>query len=295
MIYDIKLSITYDYASPAVNGRHLACVMPMDGGGQRLLSGFLRMTPDPDEQVDRLDFFGNRVSEFAMRAPHDGIALTLEARVEKQGEAGFFPSVALESLPGQLNQIADLSHFSPLHYVAPSVRVPRHAGMTAFARSALRSGMTVTDAMMAIGHAVHEFMHFDAEATTVDTPAAQAFELRKGVCQDFSHVMVACLRGVGIPAGYVSGFLRTSPPPGKPRLEGADAMHAWVRVWCGPEAGWLEFDPTNDKPADLDHITVAYGRDYSDVAPIKGILRGSGEQTSKQSVDMVPLEEFAGH
>ena len=132
-------------------------------------------------------------------------------------------------------------------------------------------------------------MKFDPKATTVDTPATEAFAKRHGVCQDFSHIMIACLRGIGIPAGYVSGFLRTLPPPGKPRLEGADAMHAWVRAWCGPEAGWIEFDPTNDKLAGEDHIVVAYGRDYSDVSPIKGTMRISGGQKSKQAVDVIPL------
>ncbi len=288
MIYDIKLRITYDYASPAVNGRHLACVMPMEGGGQRVIAGLLSLAPQPEERVDRSDFFGNPVTEFALRAPHEGVALTLQARVERLAPAPAGPSLPLAALPEALSRTADLSPGSPLHFLSPSVRVPRHAGMAAFARAALHPGLTTAEAVIAVGRALHGYMRFDAKATTVDTPAAKAFELRQGVCQDFSHILITCLRGLGIPAGYVSGFLRTLPPPGKPRLEGADAMHAWVRAWCGPEAGWLEFDPTNDKMADADHITVAHGRDYSDVPPIKGILRGSGDQTSKQSVDVVP-------
>ena len=127
------------------------------------------------------------------------------------------------------------------------------------------------------------------EATTVATHASDAFKLKRGVCQDFSHVMIAGLRGLGIPAGYVSGFLRTIPPPGKERLEGADAMHAWVRAWCGREVGWIEFDPTNDMLASNDHITVGYGRDYSDVAPIVGVLRTTGSQTGEQAVDVIPV------
>ena len=130
---------------------------------------------------------------------------------------------------------------------------------------------------------------FDPEATTVDTPPAEAFARRHGVCQDFAQVMIACLRGVGIPAGYVSGFLRTNPPPGQPRLEGADAMHAWVRAWCGWQTGWIEFDPTNAIPAGTDHIVVARGRDYGDVAPVKGVLRIAGEQKTEHAVDVVPV------
>ena len=133
-------------------------------------------------------------------------------------------------------------------------------------------------------------MSFDPEATTVDTPPAEAFARRHGVCQDFAQVMIACLRGIGIPAGYVSGFLRTNPPPGQPRLEGADAMHAWVRAWCGRQTGWIEFDPTNAIAAGIDHILVARGRDYGDVAPVKGVLRIAGDQKTEHAVDVIPVD-----
>jgi transglutaminase-like putative cysteine protease len=133
-------------------------------------------------------------------------------------------------------------------------------------------------------------MTFDAEATTVDTPPREAFARGRGVCQDFTHVMIAGLRGIGIPAGYVSGFLRTFPPPGQPRLEGADAMHAWVRAWVGREMGWIEFDPTNDQAAGVDFVTVAVGRDYDDVAPIRGALRSAGRAETRQAVDVLPLD-----
>lgn len=290
MIYEIKLRISYDYARPAVNGRHVACVMPLEvPDAQKVMAGMVDISPRPDERVDRVDFFGNRVTEFSIRAPHTKIALTLQARVERFSPQPLADGLLLPDLPRVLSLSTDIGPDAPLHFLSPSVRVPGNAAMTAFARDHLQPGMSVTEAVFAIGHALHGYMRFDAKATTVDTPAAEAFELRQGVCQDFSHIMIACLRGIGIPAGYVSGFLRTLPPPGKPRLEGADAMHAWVRAWCGQQVGWLEFDPTNDKRADADHIVVAYGRDYSDLAPIKGILRGSGRQKSKQAVDVIPV------
>ncbi|MDP2064337.1 MAG: transglutaminase family protein [Phaeovulum sp.] len=291
MIYDIRLRIASEYDRPAVSGRHLVCVMPLETGrGQRCVSGTLTIAPEPEERLDRLDFFGNRVTEFCFRAPQDSVTLTLLARVERL-ERGEWPggSVALADLPAALAESRDLGPDSPLHFLAPSFRVPRDAAMEAFARAVLEPGMSVAAAVMAVGHALNRHLRYDPQATTVDTPAAEAFARRSGVCQDFSHIMIACLRGIGVPAGYVSGFLSTLPPPGKPRLQGADAMHAWVRAWCGPETGWIEFDPTNDRLAGGDHVVVARGRDYADVAPVKGTLRTSGTQKSRQAVDMVPL------
>lgn len=292
MIYDIKLVIDYDYANAATGGRHLACLLPLaHDPDQRLISGALTITPAPEERTDRCDFFGNSVTEFSFRGAHSGIAVMLSARVERFDPR---PSPAdatrLADLPAALSQIHSLAPDSPLHFLSPSPRVPPTEDITAFARALVHPGMTLAEILQTIGHTLHGYMHFDPDATTVDTPIAEAFAARHGVCQDFSHIMIAALRGLGIPAGYVSGFLRTLPPPGKPRLEGADAMHAWVRAWCGPTAGWIEFDPTNDKGAGTDHIVVARGRDYSDVVPIKGTLRISGGQESHQAVDVIPVE-----
>lgn len=290
MIFDIKLRIAYEYANPAVGGRHVVCVMPLAfGTGQTVHCAALQIEPAPQERVDRVDFFGNRVTEFSFRGPHDSVTLTMRARVARDDVA--VPIDASVSLAGLLAQLAgyrDIGPAAPLHFLSQSLRVPRDGAMTAFASAQLRPDMSVAQAVLAIGSALFRHMRFDPGATTVDTPAAEAFAKRRGVCQDFSHIMIACLRGIGIPAGYVSGFLRTLPPPGKPRLEGADAMHAWVRAWCGEAVGWVEFDPTNDRLAGGDHIVVAHGRDYSDVAPIKGTMRVAGGQKSRQAVDVVP-------
>lgn len=148
---------------------------------------------------------------------------------------------------------------------------------------------SVLELVTGVNTALHRLMTYDPEATEVDTPLAEAFRLRRGVCQDYAHIMIAALREIGIPAGYVSGLLRTEPPPGQPRLEGADAMHAWIMAWCGADLGWVEFDPTNDLRVGTDHIVVARGRDYSDVAPVKGVLWTSGPQTTRQTVDVIPL------
>lgn len=293
MDFEIKLRIAYQYANPAVGGRHVACVMPLAlGAGQTVQSATLTIEPAPQERVDRLDFFGNRVTEFSFRGPHDSVTLTMRARVTRDAvPPAVVGSLRLADLSDALAQCRDVGPEAPLHFLSASLRVPRDRAMTDFARTLVRPEMTVAKAVVAVGHALFRHMRFDATATTVDTPAAEAFAQRRGVCQDYSHILISCLRGIGIPSGYVSGYLRTRPPPGRPRLEGADAMHAWTRVWCGPAVGWVEFDPTNDCFAGEDHVVVARGRDYSDVAPIKGTMRISGGQKSHQAVDVVPVTD----
>jgi len=291
MIYDIKLRIAYDYANAAVGGRHVICLRPLDlARVQRVISVRLSVDPAPEEWQERLDFFENHVAEFSFGGPHDHVAVGLDARIERMPQRpSQAVSVAMKDLAPLLARLRDLGPQSPLHFTCASTRVPMDADMTAFAAALIKPGMTVAAVVRAVGKALHRHMKFDGKATTVDTPAAEAFIKRRGVCQDFSHIMIACLRGVGIPSGYVSGFLRTLPPPGKPRLEGADAMHAWMRAWAGPDLGWMEFDPTNDMESGTDHVAVAFGRDYSDVVPIKGTMRMSGRQKHHQAVDMIPL------
>lgn len=293
MIYDLSLTIAYDYGQPSPQARNVLRVLPASRDGeQRRLSAAITVDPRPDERLDRRDFFDNAISEIGFHQPIAALTVTLTSRVERVAKPLQFDlSPDLSRLVQELRAVPSLNHTSPHHFLAASPRVGFDAEITAFARAALPQGATVLASLQALGAALHAEMRFDAGATDVNTRPAQAFANRHGVCQDFSHVMIAGLRGLGIPAGYVSGFLRTEPPPGKPRLEGADAMHAWVRVWCGPELGWIEYDPTNDMMAGADHISVAVGRDYSDVAPVKGALRTSGKQISHHSVDMVPLGE----
>ncbi len=290
MIYDITLRITHSYTSPVIGSRHLARLLPADlPGEQRLIAGHLDIQPPPSERTDRADFFGNRVSDFAFRSAINEVDLHLQARIDRRGPAPLGPPSLRDDLPRELGNSVSLAPDAPAHFLAPSPMVPRDADVAAYARTATQGTLTVLDAVVALGQALHGDMRFDPEATEVDTPMAEAFVARHGVCQDYSHIMIAGLRSLGIPAGYVSGFLRTKPPPGQPRLEGADAMHAWVRAWCGTRCGWAEFDPTNAVAVGEDHVVVAYGRDYSDVSPIKGVLRASGRQETEHSVDVVPL------
>ncbi|SIO20666.1 transglutaminase family protein [Vannielia litorea] len=291
MRYDVKLQIEYEYQGTSDHARNLLHLLPAEiPDRQRISASLLTVDPVPQERRDLFDFYGNLVTFIAFHEPVDRISLSLVARAERLLQPpGLEFSPALSALPREIAEVRRIDGTAPHHFLGPSPRVSPNADMTAFARGLVTPDMPVLEAVRGIGEALHREMTFDPEATEVDTPATEAFAARHGVCQDFSHIMIACLRSLGIPAGYVSGFLRTIPPEGEERLEGADAMHAWVRAWCGAEAGWLEFDPTNNISAGMDHITVAVGRDYGDVAPVKGVIRTAGEQETSHCVDVIPL------
>jgi transglutaminase-like putative cysteine protease len=292
MLYDVSLRITQRYDRPAVGGRHVLRMTPTTLPDQQRIAASIDMTPRPDERVERTDFFGNSAIEVAFKAPHDRIDFTLRARVRRQASGvGLDLSPPVSSISNDVAEQRSLKPDAPHHYLPPSPRAPRFAEATAFARAAVAANVSAFHAVAAIGQAIHAAMIFDARATTVDTPVQEAFARRRGVCQDFSHLMISCLRGIGVPAGYVSGFLRTTPPPGQARLQGADSMHAWVRAWCGVEMGWVDYDPTNAVLVLDDHIALARGRDYSDVAPVRGVLRTAGGQMADHAVDMVAVEE----
>ena len=291
MPYDIKLEIDYSYGSPSDHARTLVRVLPSDLPGRQIVTKrLLTVEPMASERSESTDFFGNTMLSLAFHRPIEQIQITLRAHVERLAQPSSLDlSPDLRGLSRDIAQNKSLKSNAPHHYLGPSVRVEEDTAITAFAMDQSAPGMTAMQIVERVGRALHAEMRFDADATDVATPPSVAFANRHGVCQDFSHVMIGCLRALGIPAGYVSGFLRTIPPPGQDRLEGADAMHAWVSAWCGVDAGWIEFDPTNMCRTGLDHIAVAYGRDYADVAPVKGVLRTTGDQRSKQRVDVVPI------
>jgi transglutaminase-like putative cysteine protease len=291
MLYDILLKIEYDYPDTAEAGRHMVRIMPADlPGEQRAIAGTMTVMPRPQEWIDRVDFFGNRYTELLFDQSHDAVSFEAKARVDRVAPGSRFDmSPPLAGLVQEIGAYRGVESWSPHHFTGASTLVPIDGETTDYARDFVRDGASTMEIVSAINLALNRDMNFDPEATTVDTPMLEAFQRRHGVCQDFSHIMIACLRGIGIPAGYVSGYLRTIPPPGRPRLEGADAMHAWVRAWCGGEMGWVEFDPTNATMAGEDHVVIARARDYFDVAPVKGVMRSAGAHTSTQAVDVVPV------
>jgi len=292
VLYDVSLHMGYVYDVPASGARHVIRVLPLSlPDRQRLVAGSVVVTPNAEEKASFVDFFGQQATAVLLRAPHERLDIRMQARVmidPPSITADLSPE--LDKLKEELDSLWSVAPASPHHLTAQSPRLPNDPTIGAYAREALKPGQTVREIVTTLCSRIHKDFTYDAKATTVDSTPAQAFKIKRGVCQDFAHVMIVALRSLGIPAGYVSGFLRTIPPPGKERLEGADAMHAWVRVWCGEATGYLELDPTNNIAAGSDHIVVAYGRDYADVAPVIGVLKGYGKQQTVQAVDVVPVK-----
>lgn len=293
MNYDLRVEFEYDYQPPVAGGRHLVRIAPATiAGAQRVVASSIVFDPVPDERNERRDFFGNALVAVSYRDPHASLKIGMSARVRVDPPGLTLDvSPALARLKRELAETLTLAPDSPHHFTAASPRIPLDDEITAYARHSLDEGKTARDIVRHLGERIHGDFTYDGESTVVETPPQVAFEQRRGVCQDFTHVMISGLRGIGIPAGYVSGYLRTLPPPGKPRLAGSDAMHAWVRAWCGKETGWVAYDPTNRTFTGEDHIVAAVGRDYDDVAPISGILRTSGRQETSHAVDVVPIAE----
>lgn len=290
--YRLGLTIRYRFARPtAGTAREILRIRPADlPGRQRVTACTVTIDPRPLERGEFADFFGTSVLELVLPAGLSDLTIALVAEVERL-DPGPTPdlSVPLAALPGELAAETGLGPLSPHHFLAPSPRIPRVPAIAAFAAEAMAAAPTTRAAVAAVGRALNGAMRFESGATAVDTPIAEAFALRHGVCQDFSQIMVAGLRSQGVPAAYVSGFLRTRPPPGRARLAGADAMHAWVRAWCGRRAGWVDYDPTNACFAGLDHVEIGHGRDYADAAPVVGALRLDGAQDGAHSVDLEVL------
>jgi transglutaminase-like putative cysteine protease len=290
VIYDVRHVTIYSYDAPVAFARCALRLLPRDEKHQRVLSSRLDINPLPSSGDERHDFFGNRVVDVSIEASHRQLRVEARSRVEVQRDE---PSL-LRTGPAweEVNRLAFASHAltssSPAHFVYPSRLVPLTEPITLYARRSFPEGAAIIEGALGLMHRIRADFFYDPKATVISTPLLEAFEKRVGVCQDFAHVMIAGLRGLGLPAAYVSGYIRSVPAPGKERLEGADASHAWVALWCGAQEGWIGFDPTNDREVANEHVVLAIGRDYDDISPIHGILVGPGEQEIEVGVDMVP-------
>jgi len=291
MIYKIIHRTTYRYTYPVSFGSHVACLKPRSFPGNRLLRYEMHVTPGPTGCTERVDYFGNQLCLFDLHEPHR------ELSVEARSEVLIDHSARLtgeSSLPWEHSAQALASDHSPpsldacqFQFESPRIRTrPEYA---AYALESFTPGRPMREALLDLTTRIYKDFKFDSKVTTVRTPIEVVFKKRRGVCQDFAHIQIACLRSIHIAARYVSGYLRTYPPPGKARLVGADASHAWVSAYCRG-LGWLDMDPTNNVAPSDGHVTLAWGRDYSDVSPLRGLILGGGSHTLDVGVDMEPIE-----
>ena len=299
MLLQVTHETRYDYTPPVETAQHLAHLKPLVTDSQKLLSHRLSVSPEPSQRNEAVDVYGNTRAFFALTSTHDELVVRAESVVETSVPT-LSPLIALELPWEEVRERFRFRKGAPYdaasEFIFPSPYVPRHDDFAAYARPSFAAGRTVFDAAMDLTLRMHADFVYDSDSTEINTPAVEALALRRGVCQDFAHIMIACLRTLGLPARYVSGYLLTQPPPGRPRLVGADASHAWVSAYLpgrdGP-GGWADFDPTNGRQPGEDYVTLAIGRDYSDVSPMRGVLHGGARHTLKVGVTVRPLPEAA--
>jgi transglutaminase-like putative cysteine protease len=289
VIYDIHHVTIYEYGSRVTFSYCALRLLPQDGPGQRVLATDLRIDPAPKDMHERFCFFGNRVTSMTIDTAHRRLTVDASSSVEVARDPAPDPSStqAWEEVREEAYAINSLDPRSPAHFLHPSRFVPRFPPARDYAHEFFRAGRPVLEAAVDFTKTMRRDFTYDPTSTVVSTPLSQAFQQRSGVCQDFAHIMIAGLRGLGLPAAYVSGYIRTIPLGGAPDLEGGDAMHAWVSLWCG-SAGWIGLDPTNALLVGDDHVVLAQGRDYADISPVAGIISGSSEQDIDVQVNVVP-------
>jgi transglutaminase-like putative cysteine protease len=295
MIYDIRQTTTYDYASKVTYAHHVLHLMPINRTRQRVHAAALEIFPVPVERREGFDFFGNHVTWIGLEEPHDSLSIKVAARVAVEAPADPAPLATppWEEVRAAVMMTSDIGATSPAHFLFPSRQVSLDPEIADYARKSFLPERPVFDGASDLMRRIKADFVYEVGATSVATTPTAAYALRRGVCQDFAHIMISGLRGIGLPSAYVSGYLRTVPKEGRARLAGADAMHAWVMVWCGEVAGWCGFDPTNAILVSDDHVTLAIGRDYSDIAPIAGVVFASGGQHLEVSVDVIPVSAAA--
>ena len=322
--YIVQHETRYAYTAPVSQSWQLARLTPRMLPWQTLLSYTLTIEPKADERRDEVDSFGNRVTHFGMHGAHRMLRVRMECLVEvserpaaaalpappmqtqvqmqvqlqggapiqmqgqSQGGAnGAAAPLTWEGVRDAIRREPQQDDLIPASMSEPTPLVPLSEGARHYASKSFGRGRPWLDAVTELTHRIHDDFEFEPGATTVSTSVDEVLYQRRGVCQDFAHLMLACLRGHGLPARYVSGYLLTDPPPGMARLMGADASHAWVAAYS-PQHGWVEFDPTNDQLADQRYITLAWGADFADVVPLRGVIFGGGDQRMDVEVSVMP-------
>lgn len=292
--YQIFHDTHYHYDSPVSLAQQLAHLWPRPCAWQRCTDRQLQISPRPTSRRDELDVFGNPLTRLAFERPHDELLVNASLTIEvlPRPALDFNLSPAWEDTRSALTYSSqplspEMLEACRYRFESPYVHLKRN--FVEFSESCFPAGRPLLLGVQALMEKIFSEFTFDAEATQVATPLMEVLERRRGVCQDFAHLMLACVRSRGLAARYISGYLLTQPPPGQPRLIGADASHAWVSVFC-PVLGWVDFDPTNNVQPALEHITLAWGRDFSDVSPLRGVILGGGNHDPEVRVTVMPLE-----
>lgn len=286
--YALRHSTAYDYATPVDLAAHLLHLTPRPLPGQIVRRAAVTCLPQPSHRTEGHDHFGNGMTWLFLETRHAAFSVTLDAEVE----VDFAPPPEAQMTP-PWEVVRDAaqrrSGWDAVEFSLPSLYAGPETAAGAYARASFPPGRPVLAGLRELTSRIKRDFAFRPGATTLSTPVAQVMASRAGVCQDFAHAMIAGLRALGLPARYVSGYVRTRPAPGKVRRQGADASHAWVGCWLGPDLGWVDLDPTNDLIVADEHVVLGWGRDYADISPVKGLLLGGGRQELEVAVDLMPI------
>ncbi len=295
MIFEVSHRTVYYYSAPVVQSHHLVHLLPRTLDRQRIIRHNLMVEPLPAARNDFTDYFGNPATTIAIESKHSELLIHSRAVVDVQPPVSVdlaaspsWESVAAMFAPGRTSYDPEV-----IQYLSASQHTAVSSDLTAFASPSFAPGRPLLECARDLSNRIFGGFGYDDAATDITTTLAEVLEMRRGVCQDFAHLFIAAMRGYGLPARYVSGYLLTRPHEGREKLVGADASHAWASVWA-PGAGWVDFDPTNDLLPGEEHITVAYGRDFQDVSPVTGVLIGGGAHRVEVAVDVVPAFASGG-
>ena len=293
MLLHVVHETAYDYVPMVRTAQHMAHLKPVERDGQKLLSHRLQVEPAPVQQSESIDVFGNTRSFFSLEYTHDFLRVSAESLVSTSVTEAPAASLPWEQVAERMRYQRAAGYDPAVGFAFSSPYVPRDDGFVRYAQASFPEGRPLLEGAHDLMQRIHREFEYATTATDVNTPALDALKLRKGVCQDLAHVMLGCLRSMGLPARYISGYLLTHPPAGQPRLVGTDASHAWVSLYLPAPDGpgcWVDLDPTNDRAAGEDYVTLAMGRDYSDVSPMRGVIHGGANHSLRVAVTVAPAD-----